>query len=139
LSIRHLAPNWLKIEGVAKPQMFKDLFALADLFDTTLMPGMDGFELCRHCKTDEQLRHIPFIFYSAHYTDPKDEQFAFSLGADQYITKPQQPELLVQIVREVLAEQVAKTDSTVFVLGETGTGKDKAGYLLLEELQVPKN
>jgi len=73
------------------------------------MPGLDGFELCRHCKTDAQLRHISFIFYTAHYTDPKDEQFAFSLGADRYVTKPQQPELLTQIVREVLGEHVQGT------------------------------
>lgn len=74
-----------------------------------LMPGMDGFELCRNFKTDAQLRHIPFIFYTAHYTDPKDEQFALSLGADQYITKPQQPELLRQIVGEVLEEHAQGT------------------------------
>jgi len=74
-----------------------------------LMPGMDGFELCRHFKTDEQLRHIPFIFYTAHYTDPKDEQFALSLGADRYVTKPQQPELLRQIVGEVLEEHAQGT------------------------------
>ena len=74
-----------------------------------LMPGLDGFELCRQCKADEQLRHIPFIFYTAHYTDPKDEQFALSLGAERYITKPQQPELLVEIVREVLLKHAQGT------------------------------
>ncbi len=68
-----------------------------------LMPEMDGFELCRRCKGHELLNQIPLVFYTATYTDLKDEQFALSLGADRFVIKPQQPEVLVQIVQEVLA------------------------------------
>lgn len=101
-----------------------------------LMPGLDGFELCRRCKTDEQLRHIPFIFYSAHYTDRKDEQFAISLGADRYITKPQQPELLVQVVREVLVEYAQGTiASSVESPGENEEVSQQYSEVLFRQLE----
>jgi PAS domain S-box-containing protein/putative nucleotidyltransferase with HDIG domain len=69
-----------------------------------LMPGMDGFELCRRWRAHEMLNEIPFVFYTATYTDLKDEQFALSLGADRFVIKPQQPEMLLQIVQEVLTK-----------------------------------
>jgi signal transduction histidine kinase len=69
-----------------------------------LMPNMDGFALCREWKKDEQLKNVPFIFYTATYTDPKDERFALSLGAERFVIKPQEPETLLAIVQEVFAE-----------------------------------
>jgi len=45
-----------------------------------MMPRMDGFQLCHKVKTNEKLKNIAFVFYTATYTDPKDEEFALSLG-----------------------------------------------------------
>src|SRR5687767_7616679 len=53
-----------------------------------MMPEMDGFQLCHAIKTDEHLQKIRFLFYTATYTDEKDEKFALSLGADGFVTKP---------------------------------------------------
>ncbi len=53
-----------------------------------LMPEMDGFTLCQKWKSDANLKQIPFIFYTATYTEPQDQDFAFKLGADHFLTKP---------------------------------------------------
>jgi PAS domain S-box-containing protein len=69
-----------------------------------LMPRMDGFQLSRECKKDDKLKDIPFVFYTATYTDEKDEELALSLGAAKFIVKPQEPEVFVEILRNVIGE-----------------------------------
>jgi signal transduction histidine kinase len=70
-----------------------------------LMPHMDGFQLCREVKKRQALKDIPFIFYTATYTDRKDEELALSLGASRFIIKPVEPDRFVGLVRDVLREQ----------------------------------
>ncbi len=72
-----------------------------------LMPEMDGFDLCRMVKEDERLRKIPFIFYSATYTEAKDKQLALSLGASRYIIKPMEMVEFLKIIAAVLEEHSA--------------------------------
>lgn len=67
-----------------------------------LMPDMDGFSLCRALKKDPALKNIPFIFYTATYTHPRDEEFALSLGAEKFILKPTDPEEFITILRTVI-------------------------------------
>ncbi len=69
-----------------------------------LMPEMDGFQFCIECKKDQNLNSIPFIFYTATYTDSKDEAFARSLGADAFILKPIDPQEFMAILMNILEE-----------------------------------
>ncbi len=68
-----------------------------------LMPRMDGFQLCREVKSDETLKDIPFVFYTATYTTEKDRRFALSLGASRFIVKPVDPAEFIKTIKEVLA------------------------------------
>lgn len=54
-----------------------------------LMPGMDGFLLCRAWLSDPALRHIPFLLYSAICTEETDMDFAHAAGAAGVIQKGQ--------------------------------------------------
>lgn len=72
-----------------------------------LMPVMDGFALCREWKADRVLAAIPFMFYTATYTEPKDEAFALSLGADRFVVKPQDPEALAEVITGLLTSRAA--------------------------------
>jgi CheY-like chemotaxis protein len=59
-----------------------------------LMPAMDGFQLLRALKSDQELRSIPFAFYSATYTGQNEAELALSLGAEAFMLKPKEPEEL---------------------------------------------
>jgi putative two-component system response regulator len=52
-----------------------------------VMPEMDGYEVCRLLKRDETTRDIPVVFVTAR-SEVEEETLGFSLGAEDYITKP---------------------------------------------------
>lgn len=83
------------------------------LISDILMPEMDGFELCRAWRSDERLKAIPFLFYTATYTEPKDERFAMSLGADRFLIKPMEPEALLVAIREGLKDGESRRDASL--------------------------
>ena len=68
-----------------------------------LMPVMDGYTLLRHWKADARLKLVPFVVYTATYTESEDEQLALNLGADGFILKPSEPDAFLDRVLEVLA------------------------------------
>jgi putative two-component system response regulator len=62
------------------------------------MPGMDGYEACRHLKADALTRDIPVIFISA-LTETADKLAAFRAGGVDYVSKPFQAEEVLARVR----------------------------------------
>jgi DNA-binding response OmpR family regulator len=62
-----------------------------------MMPGMDGFEVCRKIKQDERLNEIPIIFLTAR-NQTEDLIEGFKAGGLDYITKPfHRDELLIRV------------------------------------------
>ena len=69
-----------------------------------MMPGRDGFDVCRVLKQDERLRDIPIVLLSARGQE-HDRARGMALGADAFMTKPYSPTELVAQVRVMLDEQ----------------------------------
>ncbi|WP_117232430.1 response regulator [Vibrio maerlii] len=94
----------LKIVSKRKPDLI--------LLDV-MMPEMDGYEVCKRLKENEETRDIPVIFLTAK-SQEEDETKGLSLGAVDYITKPISPpilkervknHLLLKASRDLLAQQ----------------------------------
>ena len=67
-----------------------------------MMPGMDGYEVCRRLKADERTADIPVLFITA-LSGPDDETRGLDLGAIDFITKPFSPAVVRARVRNHLA------------------------------------
>lgn len=75
-----------------------------------LMPEMDGFLLCRAMKADATLRNVPFVFYTATYTEAEDERVALEAGGDLFLRKPTEPDTLLAAIRRLLEERIPVSD-----------------------------
>ncbi len=87
-------------EALQKARLNPPTMIITDI----LMPVMDGFSLCHEWKNDARLKDIPLVFYTATYTDPKDEELGLSLGAARFIIKPLETEEFISILEQVIAE-----------------------------------
>ncbi|MBF0453412.1 MAG: response regulator [Magnetococcales bacterium] len=73
-----------------------------------MMPGMDGFEMCRILRQDPTLKHLKIIFVSAKAFD-YDRKRALSIGGDGFILKPINPESFAQEVLRILLDRMELT------------------------------
>lgn len=85
-------------EALVRARQAKPDVVISDL----LMPVMDGYTLLRHWKLDNNLKNIPFIVYTATYTEADDEKLALNLGADAFILKPCEPDDFMAALHDVL-------------------------------------
>ncbi|MFQ5990005.1 MAG: response regulator [Candidatus Methylomirabilales bacterium] len=82
-------------EGLRLARMEQPTLVIADV----LMPGLNGWELCRQVREDPTLTGIPFLFLSS-VSDPSDRAHGLALGADDYVPKPVNlRELEIRIMR----------------------------------------
>ena len=87
-------------EGLAKArEVLPDLIIL-----DIMLPKLNGFKICRLLKFDEKYKKIPVIMLTAK-TDEADKVLGKESGANEYITKPFDWELLMEKVKECLEEK----------------------------------
>jgi CheY-like chemotaxis protein len=96
-----VATNGEKALAIATAADKPDLILL-----DVMMPGMDGYEVCRRLKADPATRDIPVIFLTAKI-DTLDEEKGFDVGAVDYIHKPFSGPIVLARVRTQLALQAA--------------------------------
>jgi len=93
-----------------------------------MLPGQNGYDLCRKIKSNPDLRNIPVIIISA-----KDEELdillGLELGADDYVAKPFSPKILMSRIKAVLRRgKDSEKSAKLLVFGEFTLEVDR--YLL---------
>ncbi|MDO8603305.1 MAG: response regulator [Candidatus Omnitrophota bacterium] len=87
-------------EGLNKARSEKPDLVILDL----MLPKLDGYKVCRMLKFDEAYKSIPIIIFTAK-AQRKDEELGMEMGADAYISKPFEPEILLAKIKELLSKQ----------------------------------
>ena len=90
-----------------------------------MLPGIDGFDICKELKANVMTAEIPIIFITARDNE-SDAINGFNLGADDYITKPFSPQLVVSRVKSVLNRTYKNKNIIV----------KKEGYIKYKNLEV---
>lgn len=102
-------------EGLSKARVGRPDLVVLDI----MLPGMNGLDVCRALRSDEATQGIPIIMLTA-----RDEEIdivtGLEVGADDYITKPFSPKVLIARIRTVLRRRKgsAESSSSFLQLGE---------------------
>lgn len=97
-----------------------------------MMPEMDGFEVLARLRRDPSTEKLPVVILTAR-TEDRDVFEGWRRGADEYVTKPFDPQRLVEVIRDVLArsyeerleERVRRVDELLSLLEKID--REKAG------------
>jgi len=106
----NLDRNGYRVETAATGEqaLTKARTKMPDLMILDLMlPGIDGLEVCRKLKSETRTQNIPIIMLTAK-GEEADIVTGLELGADDYITKPFSPKVLVARVRRILHRTIAR-------------------------------
>jgi two-component system phosphate regulon response regulator PhoB len=109
-------------EGLRKAQTLLPDLILLDI----MLPGLSGFDVCRELRGGERTRDIPIIIISAK-SEETDQIVGFSLGADDYVTKPFHVKVLLQRIK-ALQRRIEGVADTVDVVEHLGVRIDRVRH-----------
>jgi two-component system phosphate regulon response regulator PhoB len=89
-------------EALAKARTVQPGLIILDL----MLPGIDGLQVCKNLKSETKTQNIPVIMLTAK-GEESDVVGGLELGADDYITKPFSPKVLIARVRRILQRTIA--------------------------------
>src|SRR5437773_2031120 len=106
-------------EGLRKAQMQTPDLILLDL----MLPGLDGLEVCRELRGGERTRSVPILMLTAK-AEETDQVVGFSMGADDYVTKPFSVKVLLQRIK-ALQRRADTASQTAEVIEHFGVRIDR--------------
>ena len=125
--------------GIKGLQMATEIVPHLIILDV-MMPEMDGIETCREIKLIPELENTIIVFLTARGED-YSQIAGFDAGADDYVTKPVKPRLLVSRVKALLRRRRIATDLPDNNVDLGGMIIDRERYIVLlegEEISLPK-
>jgi two-component system phosphate regulon response regulator PhoB len=110
-------------DGLRKAQTLLPDVILLDL----MLPGMSGLEVCKQLRASEKTKHLPIIMLTAK-SEEADQVEGYSVGADDYVTKPFSNKILLQKVKAVLRRTENSTDAASDVTEHLGIRVDRVRH-----------
>ena len=109
----------LKIAREVKP----DLIVL-----DVMMPKMDGIQVCEEIRSDKLLQDIFVLFLTAR-SEEYSELAGFGVGADDYVTKPIKPKLLISRIQAILRRKNLVSTSNEIIIGDININMEQRSLL----------
>lgn len=111
-------------DGIEAVDIFMENKDISLIVLDVMMPGMDGWEVCREIRKDSK---VPIIMLTAK-GEENDELHGFECGADEYISKPFSPKILTARVDAILRRAYGVDGNEVIEIG--GIVIDKAAHIV---------
>ena len=110
-------------EGLRKAQMQIPDLVLLDL----MLPNMDGLDVCRQLRANDRTRKVPILMLTAK-AEETDQVVGFSMGADDYVTKPFSVKVLLQRIKALQRRVEAAADDEGDVIEHLGVRIDRVRH-----------
>ncbi|HUM48501.1 MAG TPA: response regulator transcription factor [Chitinophagales bacterium] len=108
------------LEAIRLARMEKPDLILLDV----MMPNLDGYAAAEHFRNLRELKNTLIVFLTAR-NDEESELKGFTVGADDYITKPIKPKLLVSRIKALLRRKSSGSDTEVMQMGNISIDRDR--------------